>query len=57
MVSPRLWLAGVVSQTRDTKLADRLLQQVRACGQAACERHDLYGWLGRVPGQYQTGVS
>lgn len=36
MVSTRLWLAGVVSQTRDTQLADRLLQQVRACCQAAC---------------------
>jgi IS1 family transposase len=34
MVSTRLWLAGVVSPTRDSKLADRLLQQVRACGQA-----------------------
>lgn len=34
MVSTRLWLAGVVSPTRDTKLADRLMQQVRACGQA-----------------------
>jgi transposase-like protein len=33
MVSTRLWLAGVVSQRRDTKLADRLLQQVRACSQ------------------------
>jgi IS1 family transposase len=37
MVSTRLWLAGVVSQTRDAKLADRLLQQVRACGLAARE--------------------
>ena len=37
MVSTRLWLAGVVSQTRDTHLADRLLQQGRACCQAACE--------------------
>lgn len=36
MVSTRLWLGGVVSRTRDTKLADRLLQQVRACSQAAC---------------------
>jgi transposase-like protein/IS1 family transposase len=36
MVSTRLWLAGVVSSTRDRKLADRLLQQVRACSQAAC---------------------
>lgn len=33
MVSTRLWVAGVVSQTRDTALADRLLQQVRACSQ------------------------
>lgn len=31
MVSSRLWLAGVVSRTRDTQLADRLLRQVRAC--------------------------
>ena len=37
MVSTRLWLAGVVSQTRDTQLADRLLHQVRACCQAACD--------------------
>src|SRR5260370_30684481 len=33
-VSSRLWLAGVVSRTRDTRLADRLLQQVRACCRA-----------------------
>ena len=31
MVSTRLWLGGVVSMHRDRKLADRLLQQVRAC--------------------------
>jgi IS1 family transposase len=37
MVSTRLWLAGVVSQTRDTQLADRLLKQVRACCQAGRE--------------------
>jgi hypothetical protein len=36
MVSTCLWLGGVVSRTRDTTLADRLLQQVRACSQAAC---------------------
>lgn len=36
MVSTRLWLGGVVSRSRDTKLADRLLRQVRACSQAAC---------------------
>jgi transposase-like protein len=29
MVSSRLWLAGVVSRTRDSALADRLLRQVR----------------------------
>lgn len=34
MVSTRLWLAGVVSLTRDTQLADRLLAQVRRCAQA-----------------------
>lgn len=36
MVSTRLWLGGVVSRTRDTSLADRLLHQVRACAQGAC---------------------
>jgi transposase-like protein/IS1 family transposase len=34
MVPTRLWLAGVVSGTRDRVLADRLLVQVRACAQA-----------------------
>jgi transposase-like protein/IS1 family transposase len=33
-VSTRLWLAGVVSVHRDKALADRLLQQVRACCRA-----------------------
>ncbi len=33
MVSTRLWLAGVVSLTRDSGLADRLLAQVRRCCQ------------------------
>jgi transposase-like protein len=37
MVSTRLWLGRVVSQSRDTKLADRLLRQVRACCRIACE--------------------
>ena len=36
MVSTRLWLGGVVSLTRDRSLADRLLQQVRACCQPLC---------------------
>ncbi len=31
IVPTRLWIAGVVSQTRDRKLADQLLQQVRRC--------------------------
>ena len=38
MVSTRLWLGGVVSPCRDTKLADRLLQHVRACCRIACGR-------------------
>jgi IS1 family transposase len=33
MVSTRLWLAGAISLSRDTCLADRLLRQVRACCQ------------------------
>jgi IS1 family transposase len=37
MVSTRLWVAGVVSQTRDRRLADHLLQQVRRCSQKLCE--------------------
>src|SRR5438876_12397641 len=37
MVSTRLWLGGVVSRTRASSLADRLLLQVRACAQAAGE--------------------
>jgi IS1 family transposase len=36
MVSTRLWLAGVVSQTRDSRLADWLVQQVRRCSQQVC---------------------
>jgi IS1 family transposase len=33
MVSTRLWLAGVLSPSRDSDLADTLLQQVRRCCQ------------------------
>jgi transposase-like protein/IS1 family transposase len=33
MVSTRLWLGGVVSLTRDRRLADRVLAQVRSCCQ------------------------
>ncbi len=36
MVSTRLWLGGVVSRTRDTPLADRMMAQVRACSRATC---------------------
>jgi len=45
MVSTRLWLAGVVQESRDRHLADALLQQVRRC--AACLRPLLVltdGW-------------
>jgi IS1 family transposase len=37
MVSTRMFLAGSVSVTRDSKLADHLLQQVRRCSQKLCE--------------------
>jgi IS1 family transposase len=36
MVSTRLWLAGAVSQARDSTLADRLLAQVRRCCKRLC---------------------
>jgi transposase-like protein len=36
MVSTRLWLGGVVRATRDRTLADRLLNQVRACARRGC---------------------
>src|SRR5256885_3356264 len=45
MVSPRLWLGGVVQLSRDRGLADRLMSQVRRC--AACLRPLLVltdGW-------------
>jgi IS1 family transposase len=34
MISTRLWLAGTASQTRERKLADGLMHQVRRCSQA-----------------------
>jgi transposase-like protein/IS1 family transposase len=37
MVPTRLWIAGVVSQTRDRKLADQLVQQVRRCSKTLCD--------------------
>jgi len=37
MVPTRLWVAGVVSQTRDRNLADHLLQQVRRCSKTVWE--------------------
>lgn len=36
MVSTRFWLGGVVQVTRERKLADRLLSQVRACCRPLC---------------------
>ncbi|MGZ3628174.1 MAG: IS1 family transposase [Ktedonobacteraceae bacterium] len=36
MVSTRLWLGGVVRLRRDSNLADRMMQQVRAWCQAMC---------------------
>jgi transposase-like protein/IS1 family transposase len=37
VVPTRLWVAGVVSQTRDRNLADQLLQQVRRCSKTLCD--------------------
>ena len=36
MIPTRLWLAGVVSATRDRALADQLMGQVRACALRLC---------------------
>ena len=55
MVSTRLWLGGVVSASRDTSLADRLLCQVRACCQMACDI--LICTDGCVCGQYHSRLS
>jgi hypothetical protein len=38
MISTRFWVAGVVSQTRDRKLTDQLLTQVRVCSQSVGRR-------------------
>jgi hypothetical protein len=37
LIESRLWIAGVVQQSRDRSLADRLLRQVRACAQAVSQ--------------------
>jgi transposase-like protein len=37
IVPTRLWVAGAVSQTRDRKLADHVLQQVRRCSKTLCD--------------------
>jgi hypothetical protein len=37
-VSTRLWMAGVVSGSRDKALADQLLRQVRPCCQGVGAR-------------------
>ena len=56
MVSTRLWLGGVVSLTRDSALADRMMRQVRACSQAACALLvSTDGWAA-YPQQHQTSV-
>src|SRR5437762_1999296 len=57
MVSTRLWLGGVVSRTRDSSLADRLLRQVRACSQADCARLFCTDGWAAYPQQHQTGIS
>lgn len=37
IVPTRLWIAGVVSKTRDKELAESLLQQVRRCSRKLCD--------------------
>ncbi len=37
LIESRLWLAGVVQQSRDRSLADRLLHQVRACAHSVSQ--------------------
>ena len=54
MVSTRLWLAGVVSSTRDTGLADCLLRQVRRCAVALRPPAGLHGRMGDVSGQHSA---
>src|SRR5258708_6343658 len=57
MVSTRLWLAGVVSQTRDRHLADRLLRErgagMRSAAESAAGSHRR---LGSVSEQYQASL-
>jgi transposase-like protein/IS1 family transposase len=37
IIPTRLWIAGAVSQTRDRKLADHVLQQIRRCSKTLCD--------------------
>src|SRR2546421_10411782 len=37
LIESRLWIAGVVQHSRDRSLADRLLQQVRACAHSVSQ--------------------
>jgi hypothetical protein len=67
MVSSRLWLGGVVSQTRDHHLTDRLLRLVRGCclplaallvccdGFAAYPRSIARAFCEKVPNPYGIG--
>lgn len=57
MVSTRLWLAGVVSLTRDRNLADRLLTQVRACCQPLRALLVCTDGWSAYPRQHSPGVS
>lgn len=56
-VPTRLWLAGVVSQTRDRHLADRLLSQVRTCALAVRALLVATRQMPTLPKQHQTSVS
>jgi transposase-like protein len=56
MVSTRLWLAGTVSLSRDKRLTDRLMQQVRACGQALRAVLVCTDGFGAYPGSIRRAI-
>lgn len=57
MVSTRLWLAGTVRMSRDKRLADALLEQVRRAAQILRPLLVLSGRAERISRQHSTSVS
>jgi transposase-like protein len=54
MVSTRLWLGGVVSQSRDTRVGGSAPAAGAGLLPECLRGAHLHRWLGRVSGQYQT---